>query len=375
MTQHHFGRQDQRAGVDLVLTGILGCRAVSGLEHGHGIGQVGARRDADAAHLGRQRVGDVVPVEVQRGDDAVFRRTQQNLLQESVGDHIFDDDLAARFRVLEAAPRPAVDFGGAELLFRQLVAPLLEGALGKLHDVALVHQGDRIPVLINGVLDRLAHQPLGAFFRHGLDADAGRLREADLGHPHLVLQEVDHFLHFRRAGLPLDAGVDVLGVLAEDDHVHQLRMLHRRRRAVEIAHRTLTYIEIQVLAQRHVERADATTDRRGQRPFDGHHILFHRLQRLVGQPHIRAINLRRLLAGVDLHPGDTALAAECLVHGGIHHLPHHRRDVHADAVPFDEGHDRTVRHVQAAVCIDGNLLTLGGHHDLLERHASTSLLK
>ena len=34
------------------------------------------------------------------------------------------------------------------------------------------------------------------------------------------------FLHFGRAGLPLDADVNVLGVFAEDHDVHALGMLH-----------------------------------------------------------------------------------------------------------------------------------------------------
>jgi hypothetical protein len=40
-------------------------------------------------------------------------------------------------------------------------------------------------------------------------------READLLDAHLVLQELDD-LQRLRVGLPFDAGVDVLGVLAED---------------------------------------------------------------------------------------------------------------------------------------------------------------
>ena len=43
-------------------------------------------RDADAADLGRQGVGDVVAVEVEGGDHVVLGRTQQDLLQKCVGD-------------------------------------------------------------------------------------------------------------------------------------------------------------------------------------------------------------------------------------------------------------------------------------------------
>ena len=65
-----------------------------------------------------------------------------------------------------------------------------------------------------------------------------------------------------------DAGVNVFGVLAEDHHVHFLRMLHRRGDAGEILHRPQANVEVEHLPQRDVQRADAAADRRGQRAFD-----------------------------------------------------------------------------------------------------------
>ena len=66
---------------------------------------------------------------------------------------------------------------------------------------------------------------------------------------------------FRRSLLPLDAGVNVFGVLAEDDDIHALGMLHRRRHALVILHRTHAAIEIENLPQRDIERANAAADR------------------------------------------------------------------------------------------------------------------
>ena len=58
-----------------------------------------------------------------------------------------------------------------------------------------------------------------------------RGREADGLDAHLLLEELDHPAGLGGAGLVLDAGVDVLGVLAEDHHVHLLGCLHRRGHA------------------------------------------------------------------------------------------------------------------------------------------------
>ena len=84
----------------------------------------------------------------------------------------------------------------------------------------------------------------------------------------------------------LDAGVNVFGVLAENHHVDMLRMLHRRRHAVEIAHGTQADVEIEQLAQTDVERRHAAADRRRQRPFDADEKLRERRHGLFMQPAI-----------------------------------------------------------------------------------------
>src|SRR3546814_3468131 len=87
--------------VHLIFACVLGSRTVSGFEHGNGVRQVGARSNTDTAHLRGQRVGNVVAVQVQGGDHVVFGRTQQDLLQEGVGDDVFNRDLTTRLGVLE----------------------------------------------------------------------------------------------------------------------------------------------------------------------------------------------------------------------------------------------------------------------------------
>ena len=69
--EHHLAREDHRARVDLVEVGVLRRGAVGGFEDGVAgdVVDVAAGRDADAADLRGERIGEVVAVEVQRGDD------------------------------------------------------------------------------------------------------------------------------------------------------------------------------------------------------------------------------------------------------------------------------------------------------------------
>ena len=145
---------------------------------------------------------------------------------------------------------------------------------------------------------RAVHQPLGAEVADRLQPDAHlhadlALRRADGFELRLPLAAVASalpkriFLNsfgnsfakksstFCASGEPAAysmPGVDVLGVLAEDHHVDFLRMLHRRRHALEPAHRPQADIQIEHLAQRDVQRSDAAADRRGQRAFDADEV-------------------------------------------------------------------------------------------------------
>ena len=75
-------------------------------------------------------------------------------------------------RVLELAPGAAVNQFGAIGLAGKLITPILEGTFGELHDIALVHQGHGVTIVVDGILDGGTDQTLGPCLGHGLDADA-----------------------------------------------------------------------------------------------------------------------------------------------------------------------------------------------------------
>src|SRR5262249_23641040 len=157
-------------------------------------------------------------------------------------------------------------------------------------------------------------------------------------------------------GVPFDAGVNILGVLAKDHHVDFLRLLDGARHAGEIPDRAQAHVQIELLTQGDIERADAAADGRGQRPFYRHHVIAHDSQRLVGKPDVGAVNPGRLLAGVDLHPVDLPLAVIGLRDGRVDDANHHGRDVEAGAVALDVRNDRIVGYVEAKILVDRDLL-------------------
>ena len=98
-------------GIHFVLVGVFRRRAVRRFEDGVAgdVVDVPARRDADAADLRRERVREIVAVQVRRRDDLELVRPRQHLLQRDVGNRILDDDTRARPSRRYPAPRAAVD--------------------------------------------------------------------------------------------------------------------------------------------------------------------------------------------------------------------------------------------------------------------------
>jgi len=254
VAEHHFARQNERSRIDLVEVGVLGRGAVGGLEDRAAgvVVDVGPRGDADPADACRQGIGHVVAVEVQGSNHVVFRRAGQDLLEERIGDHILHDELPARRRIGDFVPRTAIQRRGAELVARRGVAPIAEGAFGEFHDVALVDQGDALAAVGERIADGRPHEAPGALFGNRLDADAGAVRKADFPHAHFLPQECDKLVHLGGARRPLDAGVDVFRVFAEDDHVCLFRMGYGTGHPGKPAHRTQADVEVEFLPQGHV---------------------------------------------------------------------------------------------------------------------------
>ena len=292
-------------------------------------------------------------------------------------------------------PRSAIEFDRAVEIARDLVAEVAERALGVLHDVSLVDERDRLVPVCDRIAHRAVHEALGAQVRDRLDADADLhghvavrradafefllprigflLRaEADLVEPFrkFLREKIEQLLRIRRTRLELDASIDVLGILAEDRHVHPARIGDRRRHAFEPAHRTQAHIQIEHLPQGDVERADAAADRGGQRALDRDEVIAAGGDGFVGQP-VAGV-LEGLLAGEHFHPHQLALAAVGFRNGRVEHAHRCAPDIGAGAVAFDERNDRMRRYVQSARRL-GDALAAGGRRGGCCGHGNSRL--
>src|SRR5260370_654820 len=97
----------------------------------------------------------------------------------------------------------------------------------------------------------------------------------------------------------LDTRVEALGVLADDDQVH---VPVTGGRSVEVADRPHRRVEVQLLAEAHVDGDEALADRRGARPLQRHLEARDRVQGLPRQAVLTTLEGGEARAA--LHPLD-----------------------------------------------------------------------
>ena len=203
---------------------------------------VAARCNADAAHLRRQCIRQVVAVKVKGRDYVELIGSREDLLQGYVSDRVLDQDPTRGQRpglflvgsvctFFSLCPFPLIPGIGfvAILLFGEFVAPVTEGPFRKLHDIALVDKGDALASVGNGVFDRGAYQSLGTFLGHRLQADTRRFRKTDLviALREVLLEQVQELRRVFRSPLKLDTAINVFGIFPEDHHIDIFRMANR----------------------------------------------------------------------------------------------------------------------------------------------------
>ena len=245
-----------------------------------------------------------------------------------------------------------------KLTLGKRVASVAEETFRVFHDVALVHQRDRGLVIVDGVLNRFAHEALRAFDRYWLDPDTRGVREPDLLDTEFVLKKSNQPFRFFIIVLIFNTRINIFRIFSEDHHVGFFWLLQRRRHPLEILHRAQTDVEVEFLTQCDVQAADSATDWRGQRALDGHYIFAQHLQRLGRQPDIRTVDLGRFFACVDFHPVDLASPSVSFCNRRVDHLEHHRSDVESRAIALNIRNDRIMGNMQRKIRIDRNFGTI-----------------
>ena len=130
----------------------------------------------------------------------------------------------------------------------------------------------------------------------------------------------------RRAFLVLDAGVEVLGVLADE---HEVDVLEARAHAGIALARAHLRVQVERLAQADVDRAEAAADRRRDRPLERDARLADRVEDVVGQ-RVAVVLVHHVGAGVPDVPVE-------LDAGRLEHAASRLGELGAGAVAGDEG--------------------------------------
>ena len=301
MVEHHARGEDLGGRVGNILASNVRRRAVRGLEDRHVMPDVGTRRHAEAAHQAGTQVGDDIAVQIGQHEHVEL----VGVLHEPHAGGVHD-------LVVE------LDVG---VVLGHLARHAQEEAVGLLHDVRLVHRGHPLATAAAGVLERVLHDAARAGDADGLDADGGVRAERLLAG---ALHQLSQLGDLGRALGELDAGVQVLGVLARD---HEVDVAVARTVARHGEARAHAGIQVEVLAKRHVDAAETGTNRRGDGTLDGDLGLCHGIEHMLGQR--RVILVHHARAGIHHLPGD-------LHARGLHHAAHGVRDLGSNAITRNE---------------------------------------
>ena len=127
-------------------------------------------------------------------------------------------------------------------------------------------------------------------------------------------------------------------------HVHFLGLLDRRHHPLEPTHRPQADIEVECLAQRHIERTDTAPHRSGQRSLDADQIFTESLHRGLGQPF--ACLPERFSTRQHFLPLNGPLAAIGYLDSPVHYLLAYRGDFSPYAISLDKRDGHPVGHHQ-----------------------------
>jgi hypothetical protein len=176
---------------------------------------------------------------------------------------------------------------------------------------------------------------------------------------HLLAEEFNDLDSLGGTGSPFDAGIEVFHVFPEDDHIDFLRLPQGTGDSREVLDGPDTGVEVELLADGHVEAAHPSPDRGSQRSLDPDAVLLEVLQRFVREP-LACLGVA-FLSGENFEPVNGPFPAVGFLYRRIEHRDRSLPDVRANAVPFDEGNDDLIGYDQAVVRAQLNDSRCGCH--------------
>ena len=197
-------------------------------------------------------------------------------------------------------------------------------------------------------------------------AEEGRINRTAEVAAQLRLQKLNELGRTTRALFPLDTGIDIFCILAEDHHIDLVAVPNRGGYPFEVTNRSNASVQIQDLTQCDIQTAEATADGGRQRSLDSAAIVADNVEGLLRQPVVE--HLLGLLTGKDLEPRNGPLAAIRFVDRGIEHSLGCPPNVGTDPVTFNEWNDRTRWDLQGAV-LPFDLLAISRRRKFAERLA------
>ena len=168
-------------------------------------------------------------------------------------------------------------------------------------------KGDGGKFVVDGITNRPTDESFRSSHRNGFDPNT-TISKGDLG-AHLLGQKVVDLLGLGRSLPIFDTAVDVFGIFTKDDDIEFSRFLNGTGDAGEPSYRPHTRVKIKPLSQGDIQAPNPTAYGCRQGPFNRHHIIRDRLQRILREPLIRPINLEGFLPRIDFKPNNLALAS------------------------------------------------------------------
>ena len=215
-----------------------------------------ARGEAEPADQARGKVGDDVAVQVREHEHVVLLGPLDELHRQVVDDAVLELDV--------------------RVLLRDLAGDLEPEPVRELHDVRLVHGRHLAAAEPARVVERELDDPARAFDGDRLDRDprvVGQLAA-------VVADPLGQLRRLCRADLVLDARVEILGRLADDHEVDVL--VARPDSGIALARPHLS-VQVEALAERDVDRAEAAADRGRDRALERDAARPDRVQDAFGQ--------------------------------------------------------------------------------------------